>query len=68
MENTQLTDAKLLKDVEVCHLLSIGRSTLWEGSRTGIYPSPIKIGSNTRWLFKDLLEYICEQIEERSDN
>ncbi len=41
-----MTD-QLFRIKQVLEILPIGRSTWWEGVRSGVYPEPIKLGPRT---------------------
>ena len=43
-------------------LIPIGKSTWWEGCRSGRFPQPIKIGNRiTVWRVQDIKDYIEQQ-------
>lgn len=40
---------------QVLKVLPVGRTTWWEGVRTGRYPAPVKLGKNTTaWRVQDI--------------
>ena len=48
---------------QVLHVLGIGKTTFWEGIKTGRFPAPVKLGPRTAaWRVKD----ICDLIERLS--
>jgi excisionase family DNA binding protein len=56
---------ELVDSREAAQLLGIGKRTLWRWSRSGICPSPIKIGRGPRAAVRfrraDLMEWIAER-------
>ena len=50
---------RLLRINQVLALVPVGRSSWWEGCRTGRYPKPIKLGPRTTvWKAEDILAFI----------
>jgi len=51
-ETSQLTAVrKLMTVTDVAQFAQLGESTIWEMSRRGTFPKPIKLGKRvTRWL------------------
>jgi predicted DNA-binding transcriptional regulator AlpA len=50
---------RLLRINEVIQLLSISKSTWWEGVRTGQYPQPVRLGARiTRWRWLQIAPLI----------
>jgi predicted DNA-binding transcriptional regulator AlpA len=46
-------------DPAIPPLIPIGRSTWWEGVRTGRYPKPVKLGPRTTaWRVEDIRDLI----------
>ena len=40
---------------QVLHVLGIGKTTFWEGIKTGRFPAPIKLGPRTAvWRVEDI--------------
>ena len=40
---------------QVLHVLGIGKTTFWDGIKTGRFPAPIKLGPRTAvWLVDDI--------------
>ena len=55
----------LLKDREVAEMLSIAVSTVWDHSKTGVIPEPIKLGSSKRWVRSEIEKILEQQIAKR---
>lgn len=50
---------RLLRINQVLALVPVGRSSWWEGCRTGRYPKPIKLGPRTTvWKAEDIAAFI----------
>lgn len=50
---------RLLRINQVLALVPVGRSSWWEGCRTGRYPKPIKLGPRTTvWRAEDIAAFI----------
>lgn len=50
-----------IKASELCPVLGISRSTLFNSARRGLFPAPVRIGARAyRWLKQDLLAYFGE--------
>lgn len=50
---------RLMRIDQVLALVPIGRSSWWEGCRTGRYPKPIKLGPRTTvWRAEDIVAFI----------
>ena len=50
---------RLLRINQVLALVPIGRSSWWEGCRTGRYPKPVKLGPRTTvWRAEDIVAFI----------
>lgn len=50
---------RLLRINQVLALVPIGRSSWWEGCRTGRYPKPVKLGPRTTvWRAEDIAAFI----------
>ena len=60
MSDTNSTQPKrLLRINQVLALVPVGRSSWWEGCRTGRYPKPIKLGPRTTvWRAEDIAVFI----------
>lgn len=50
---------RLLRINQVLTLVPVGRSSWWEGCRTGRYPKPVKLGPRTTvWRAEDIAAFI----------
>lgn len=50
---------RLLRINQVLALVPVGRSSWWEGCRTGRYPKPVKLGPRTTaWRAEDIAAFI----------
>lgn len=59
-------DRVLFKDLEVCEMLAIGRSTLWKKCRTGTFPKPIRVRPDIpRWHRDDIDGFLQAAMEAR---
>ena len=59
MQNGFIGRTRLLRLRDVLALLPIGRTTFYEGIRSGLYPKPIRLGKRTAaWREDELNEYI----------
>ena len=55
------------KTTEVDSLLPIGKTTWWDGVRTGKFPQPIKLGPRTTvWRLEDI-ERIAETLTDQEE-
>lgn len=44
---------------QVLHVLGIGKTTFWEGIKTGRFPAPVKLGPRTAaWRVQDIRDLI----------
>lgn len=60
---------RLLRINQVLALVPIGRSSWWEGCRTGRYPKPIKLGPRTTvWRAEDIAAFIESLGDQGADN
>ena len=60
---------RLLRINQVLALVPIGRSSWWEGCRTGRYPKPIKLGPRTTvWRAEDIAAFIESLGDQGGDN
>ena len=49
---------------QVLHVLGIGKTTFWEGIKTGRFPAPIKLGPRTAvWKVEDIRSLIISIAE-----
>ncbi|MDL2268015.1 AlpA family phage regulatory protein [Desulfovibrio sp. OttesenSCG-928-G15] len=59
MSDLSIVSKKLLRINQVLALVPVGRSSWWEGCRTGRYPKPIKLGPRTTvWRAEDITAFI----------
>jgi len=50
---------------QVLHVLGIGKTTFWEGIKTGRFPAPIKLGPRTAvWRVEDI-RHLISSISEK---
>ena len=58
-DTSSILKNKLLRINQVLALVPVGRSSWWEGCRTGRYPKPIKLGPRTTvWRAEDIAAFI----------
>ena len=61
-----MAEIRYLKVKELAQRLGVSRSTIWEWSRTGKLPKPVKLGDAvTRWR-SDEVEAALEKLEKRA--
>ena len=59
MSDVSNVSKKLLRINQVLALVPVGRSSWWEGCRTGRYPKPIKLGPRTTvWRAEEIKAFI----------
>ena len=59
MSDVSNVSKKLLRINQVLALVPVGRSSWWEGCRTGRYPKPVKLGPRTTvWRAEDIAAFI----------
>ena len=59
MSDVSILSKRLLRINQVLALVPVGRSSWWEGCRTGRYPKPIKLGPRTTvWRAEDIAAFI----------
>ena len=59
MSDLSIVSKRLLRINQVLALVPVGRSSWWEGCRTGRYPKPIKLGPRTTvWRAEDIAAFI----------
>lgn len=52
---------KLMTVTDVAQFAQLGESTIWEMSRRGTFPKPIKLGTRvTRWLPSEVDRWLSE--------
>lgn len=49
---------RLIRDTETAALLGCCRATVWEMSKKGKIPAPVKIGGMARWRLSDIAALI----------
>ena len=60
---------RLLRINQVLALVPVGRSSWWEGCRTGRYPKPVKLGPRTTaWRAEDIAAFIESLGDRETDN
>ena len=58
-DTNSIQPKRLLRINQVLALVPVGRSSWWEGCRTGRYPKPIKLGPRTTvWRAEDIKAFI----------
>lgn len=63
--NDSIESYQLLREKEVCKLISISRTTLWRWHNWGDFPRPIHLGANTvRWRSADVIKWLHKRVEE----
>ncbi len=59
--NTQIPQTGFLRLPQVLALIPVGKSTWWEGCKTGKFPKPIKLSERTTvWRVEDINAYIAQ--------
>jgi predicted DNA-binding transcriptional regulator AlpA len=53
-----ITQERFLKPSEVCAMLRISRSTLWNLRKSGAFPASVKIGNSERFTIADIEKMI----------
>ena len=60
---------RLLRINQVLAIVPIGRSSWWEGCRTGRYPKPVKLGPRTTvWRAEDIVAFIENLGDQKAGN
>ena len=60
---------RLLRINQVLALVPVGKSSWWEGCRTGRYPKPVKLGPRTTvWRAEDIAAFIESLGKQGADN
>ncbi len=68
-DTSSILKNKLLRINQVLALVPVGRSSWWEGCRTGRYPKPIKLGPRTTvWRAEDIAAFIENLGNQGADN
>jgi len=61
---TPLPQEGFVRLPQVLHVLGIGKTTFWEGIKTGRFPAPIKLGPRTSvWKVEDIRSLISRIAE-----
>lgn len=56
---TPLPQEGFVRLPQVLHVLGIGKTTFWEGIKTGRFPAPVKLGPRTSvWKVEDIRNLI----------
>ena len=62
--NTPLPQEGFARLPQVLHVLGIGKTTFWEGIKTGRFPAPIKLGPRMSvWKVEDIRNLISRIAE-----
>lgn len=62
-----LPQTGFLRLTQVLALIPVGKSSWWEGCKTGRYPKPVKLGPRTTvWRVEDIRDYIEHVAQESS--
>lgn len=57
-----LPDTGFLRISEVLQFIRVGKTTWWNGVKSGRFPKPVKLGSKiTSWRAEDIIQYIRTQ-------
>ena len=68
-DTSSILKKRLLRINQVLALVPVGRSSWWEGCRTGRYPKPIKLGPRTTvWRAEDIAAFIENLGNQGADN
>ncbi|WP_291441154.1 AlpA family phage regulatory protein [Desulfovibrio sp.] len=58
-DTSSISSKRLLRINQVLALVPVGRSSWWEGCRTGRYPKPVKLGPRTTvWRAEDIVAFL----------
>lgn len=50
-----------IRIAQVLHVLGIGKTSLWQGVKSGRYPAPIKLGPRTTvWRVEEIRAFIAK--------
>ena len=61
---TPLPQEGFVRLPQVLHVLGIGKTTFWEGIKTGRFPAPLKLGPRTSvWKVEDIRNLISRIAE-----
>ena len=68
-DTSSILSKRLLRINQVLALVPVGRSSWWEGCRTGRYPKPVKLGPRTTaWRAEDIAVFIESLGKQGADN
>jgi prophage regulatory protein len=57
--HTLLNEASFLRLEQILRIIPVGRTTWWNGVKSGRFPKPIKLGSRiTAWKAEDIKDLI----------
>lgn len=58
---------RLLPIAEVVQIVGLGESTIWERSRRGTFPKPVKLSPRTtRWVSVEVDQWVADAIALRA--
>lgn len=58
---------RLLPIAEVVQIVGLGESTIWERSRRGTFPKPVKLSPRTtRWVSAEVNQWVADAIALRA--
>lgn len=61
MEKTTETKPRYYSTATLCQMLDVSRSWLWEQSKAGKFPKPVKFGRLLRYPAQAVDRYLAEQ-------
>ena len=57
--HTLLNEASFLRLEQILKIIPVGRTTWWNGVKSGRFPKPVKLGTRiTAWRTEDIQEFI----------
>ena len=56
---------RLLTIKEVCKVVGFKKSTIYKFIKQNRFPSPLKVGSSSRWKLTDIQKWIDHQISKQ---
>ncbi|MBL0320388.1 MAG: AlpA family phage regulatory protein [Alphaproteobacteria bacterium] len=66
---SELPETGFIRLRELLKYIPVGKSTWWEGVRTGRFPKPVKLGPRTTaWRVEDIKEFIDKQSHIQTKN
>lgn len=61
---------RLIKLDEVCRIIGLGKSAVYEYAAQGKFPRPIKLGTSqrgaVRWVLSEVLDFVDQLVSERA--